>query len=118
MTRRQFLVSAGATLASAALACGPGQEAATRVSTSTPAPTLKPAFTPTRPAAPSPTPTTPPANPADVVLLNGKVITVDAADTIAQAVAIKDGLIQAVGANDKVRSLVGSQTCCCAGFVR
>jgi len=110
MTRRQFLVSAGTTLAGAALACGPGQEVATRVSTSPPAPTLTPAFTPTRPATPSPTPTTPPANPADLVLLNGKVITVDAADTIAQAVAVKDGLIQAVGASDKIRALVGSQT--------
>lgn len=110
MTRRQFLVTAGATLAGAALACGPGQEAATRVSTSMPAPKLTSVLTPTRPAAPSPTPTTPPANPADLVLLNGKVITVDAADTIAQAVAIKDGLIQAVGTNDQVHALVGSQT--------
>ena len=41
-------------------------------------------------------PTTAPvalAGAADMILVNGKVITVDATDTIAQAVAIKDGLI-------------------------
>jgi predicted amidohydrolase YtcJ len=45
-----------------------------------------------------------------MVLLNGKVITVDAADTIAQAVAIKDGLIQAVGPDEKIRALADGKT--------
>lgn len=45
-----------------------------------------------------------------VVLLNGKIITVDAADTIAQAAAIRDGLIQAVGKNDAVAALAGEAT--------
>jgi predicted amidohydrolase YtcJ len=45
-----------------------------------------------------------------VVLLNGHVITVDPHDSIAQAVAVKDGLIQAVGSTDTIRSLVGERT--------
>jgi predicted amidohydrolase YtcJ len=43
-------------------------------------------------------------------LVNGKVITVDPADTIAQAVAVKDGLIQAVGDDKAIRALVGEKT--------
>ncbi len=39
---------------------------------------------------------------ADLVLWNGKVITVDAADTLAQAVAIKGDRILAVGSSDEV----------------
>ena len=47
------------------------------------------------------TPSRPPAVAAelaaDTALLNAKVITIDPQDSIAQAVAVKDGLIQAVG---------------------
>lgn len=39
----------------------------------------------------------------DLVLVNGKIITVDPQDSIAQAVAITDGKIVAVGSNDAVR---------------
>jgi predicted amidohydrolase YtcJ len=39
----------------------------------------------------------------DLVLINGKIITVDSKDTIAQAVAITGGKIVAVGTNDAVR---------------
>jgi len=52
----------------------------------------------------------PPELAADMVMLGGKVITVDPADTIAQAVAVKDGLIQAVGGNEAIRALVGEKT--------
>jgi predicted amidohydrolase YtcJ len=45
---------------------------------------------------------------ADLILVNGKVITVDARDSIAQAIAIKDGLIQAVGRSDETRARVGA----------
>ena len=38
--------------------------------------------------------------PADLVLHNGKVLTVDARDSMAQAVAIAGGRIVAVGSND------------------
>ncbi len=40
---------------------------------------------------------------ADLLLVNGKIITVDAKDSIAQAIAIQDGKIVAVGSNADVR---------------
>jgi predicted amidohydrolase YtcJ len=50
------------------------------------------------------------AAPADIVLFNGKIITVDANDRIAAAVAIRDGRIVAVGTDAEVRSHVGPAT--------
>lgn len=44
------------------------------------------------------------AQAADLLLINGKVLTVNAKDSIAQAIAIKDGKILAVGTNHQVRS--------------
>lgn len=46
----------------------------------------------------------------DLVLLGGTVICVDPAKTIAQAVAVKDGKIIAVGSDKKIRPLVGPPT--------
>jgi predicted amidohydrolase YtcJ len=40
---------------------------------------------------------------SDLILINGKIITVDAHDSIAQAVAIHDGKIVAVGSNEEIR---------------
>jgi predicted amidohydrolase YtcJ len=97
VTRRRFLIGAGATLAGATLACGREGGGVSIAPTSVP--TLAPIV-----------PTAPPEQAADLVLLNGKVITVDAADTIAQAVAVKDGLIQAVGSNDDIAASVGEAT--------
>jgi predicted amidohydrolase YtcJ len=48
--------------------------------------------------------------PADLVLNNGKIITVDARDSIAQAVAVTGGRIVAVGTNDDMRARIGSRT--------
>ena len=48
--------------------------------------------------------------PADIVLVNGKIITVDATDRIAQAVAIAGGKIIAVGSNADVTKLAGPAT--------
>lgn len=42
---------------------------------------------------------------SDLILLNGKIITVNAQDSVAQAVAIHDGKIAAVGTNDQVRKV-------------
>jgi predicted amidohydrolase YtcJ len=42
---------------------------------------------------------------ADTILVNGKVITVDDAFSIQEAVAIKDGRILATGSNDKINTL-------------
>jgi len=47
---------------------------------------------------------------ADIVLLNGKIVTVDDDDSIAEAVAVKFGRILAVGTNEEVRGLVGGET--------
>ena len=47
---------------------------------------------------------------ADVVLINGKILTLDDADTIAQAIAIKDGKIIGVGSNDAIKKFVGRKT--------
>src|SRR5215510_7408923 len=55
---------------------------------------------------------TPGAQPAaaELVLTNGKIVTVDARDSVAQAIAIADGRIVAVGTNDEIRSRVGPST--------
>ena len=60
-------------------------------------------------AAPGPMRAQAPA-PADLVLVNGTVLTVDATDSVAQAVAIAGGKIVAVGANDAIRARVGPST--------
>src|SRR6516225_7979598 len=41
----------------------------------------------------------------DLILVNGKIITVDERDSLAQAVAIHDGKIVAVGTNQQIRKL-------------
>ena len=51
-----------------------------------------------------------PAEPADLVLLGGNVVTVDEAVPQAEAVAIRDGRIQAVGTDAEIRAFVGSST--------
>lgn len=48
--------------------------------------------------------------PADIVLTNGNVITVDADDTIAQALAITNGTITFVGSSAAVQAYVGEKT--------
>ncbi len=47
---------------------------------------------------------------ADIVLVNGKVVTVDERDTIAEAVAIKHGRIVKVGTSGEVQELAGDNT--------
>ena len=47
---------------------------------------------------------------ADMVLYNGKVLTVDSNFTIAQAVAVRGNRITSVGANDEVLRLAGPNT--------
>lgn len=47
---------------------------------------------------------------ADIVLLNGEVITVDQKNTVAEAVAIKDNRITVVGSNQEVKSFIGEKT--------
>jgi hypothetical protein len=46
----------------------------------------------------------------NLVLINGKVLTVDPQFTVAEAVAIRDGRILAVGTNDQIKRLAGPTT--------
>ena len=48
--------------------------------------------------------------PADLVLINGRVLTVDANDTVAEALAVRDGRIVKVGTTRAVRALAGPRT--------
>ena len=67
---------------------------------------------PTPPARPEPASAQGPdaAGPADVILSNGKVITVDDKFTIAQAVAIRADRVIAVGTDQEIRRLAGPST--------
>src|SRR5438874_4183415 len=47
---------------------------------------------------------------ADLILVNGRVLTMDAADSIAEALAIRDGKILAVGTSREIEALAGSRT--------
>lgn len=47
---------------------------------------------------------------ADLILFNGKVITVDAGDNIVQAVAVKGDTVLAVGSDPDITALAGPQT--------
>jgi predicted amidohydrolase YtcJ len=46
----------------------------------------------------------------NLVLYNGKILTVDAQFTVAEAVALRDGRILAVGTTDQIKRLVGPST--------
>ncbi len=50
------------------------------------------------------------AGPADLVLLHGKIVTVDPRFTIAQAVAVQQGRIAAVGTDAQIQPYVGPRT--------
>ncbi len=47
---------------------------------------------------------------ADVVLYNGKVVTLDKRESLAEAVAVKFGKLLAVGSNEEVTPLIGAET--------
>lgn len=47
---------------------------------------------------------------ADTVLLGGKILTVDGRNSVAQAIAVRGGKIQAVGTNAEIKRLVGNRT--------
>jgi len=109
--RRTFLIGAGSALAGATLACGRQARLGTLVPS--PTPLSSPSPSPPTPVPASTAPIIPTAAAevaADLALLNGKVITIDPQDAIEQAVAVKDGLIQAVGSEADIRALVGEHT--------
>jgi len=61
-------------------------------------------------ATPWVAPTLPPGTLADLILVNGRVVTMDAADIIAQAVAITGDKILQTGTDDAIRALATPQT--------
>src|SRR5262245_23367190 len=48
--------------------------------------------------------------PADLVVLNGKILTVDERFSTAEAVAIRDGVFVQVGTNGEAKKLIGDRT--------
>src|SRR6202041_3048928 len=50
------------------------------------------------------------ANPADLLLINGKIITQDAASSVAEALAVEAGPIAATGSSEQLRKLAGPST--------
>ncbi len=104
ITRRDFLRLAGAAgLGGAMLACG-------RTPALTPAP---PAATPRAMATLAPVSEATVAAPssgaaADTVLINGRVLTVDAANSVAEALAIQGDKILGAGSSEAMRALAGA----------
>ncbi|HEX7087963.1 MAG TPA: amidohydrolase [Vicinamibacterales bacterium] len=47
---------------------------------------------------------------ADLVVLNGKIVTLDAQSRVAEALAIRDGVFVAVGSGDEIRPHIGEGT--------
>ena len=50
------------------------------------------------------------ANPADIVLVNGKIVTLDATSSVTEALAIEGGRIAATGGSEAMRKLAGPAT--------
>jgi predicted amidohydrolase YtcJ len=80
----------------------------TTIPTSTSNLTPVPGFTPTQTSTATLTPS--PVIPADLIFYNGTLITIEQNQPIAEAIAIRDGLIQAVGTNEQILTLKGSET--------
>lgn len=123
MDRRRFLTGLGAMLAWLATGCGrrrlesprpvaPTVPLPTAAAIAPPTATPKPIFTvsPSATLTPVPTARINLEGPADMAFVNGKVITVNAADAIVQAVSVRNGYIQAVGSNEQIRTLIGATT--------
>ena len=95
MTRRNFLGVAAGTAAVALAACANGQQ---------PEPAPEGDAEPEGEAAPEV------ENPADLVLKNAAVYTIDDAWTVASAVAVKGDEIMAVGSDDDMAAFIGDAT--------
>src|SRR5712692_8433415 len=50
------------------------------------------------------------AHPADTILFNGRIVTLDARSSVHQALAIRDGRIVALGTNAQIKRLVGRES--------
>lgn len=106
LTRRDFLKMGAVALGGAALACGRSEDLVEIKATLTPS-------LPDSDGAANQDPTTPPSDPgtpADAILVNGNLITIDPAVPTAEALAIQGGLIAEVGTNSKIQARVGEAT--------
>lgn len=98
ISRREFLTVAGVGMAALASGCKMGQKGGLPTGMTS----QEILYQYTLPAAPQGEP--------ELILRNGKVYTVDATYSMAQAVAVKNGLIQAVGSNESIDALKGAST--------
>jgi predicted amidohydrolase YtcJ len=98
LSRRDFLKMSAAAIAGASLACGPGEKLVEITATMVPQ------------SAPPTVPTLAAGEFADTILVNGNLITIDAANPAAQALAIKSDKILQVGADETIRALAGDVT--------
>jgi len=98
LSRRDFIKLGALTIGGIALAGCRGDQI------------VKVTATPALAATALPAPTLAPGTVADTIFVNGKVVTLDASDSIAQAIAIKDGLILRTGTTDAIRALAGAST--------
>ncbi len=92
LSRRDFLKLAGAALGGAALACGRSVE-----------------LTAVPPSTVYVAPTFPAGTTADLILVNGNVVVMDSARTIAQAVAVSGSQVLATGSDEAMRALAAPQ---------
>ncbi len=99
LTRRDFLKVGGVTAGAAGLALG-GCNRQFELTAVPPSATLT-----TRPV-----PTLAAGEAADTILVNGNIVTIDAANTKAQALAIKNGIILFVGDDASARNMAGGAT--------
>ncbi len=99
LTRRDFLKISGVALGGASLACGGGSNLVKLTAVPTVA----------QPAAP-PVPTLAAGEFADTILVNGNIVMMDAKRNIAQALAVKEGIIVLAGDDQAVRSMAGDRS--------
>ena len=87
-------------------ACGGSQ--------ATPTPTITETLSPTKTSSPtvtaSPTAVPLPAEPAEIIFYHGNILTIEESQPIAEAIALRNGLIQAVGTDQEILALQGPQT--------
>lgn len=96
LKRRDFLKLSAVALGGAALACGKGEKLVEITATAVPQ-----LATPTAPGIAT-------GEFADTILINGNLITIDASNPGAQAIALKGDKILHVGTDDAVRSFAGT----------